>query len=44
MYIDYDNPTSSWGYKKQYENKLKIAFMIENMQNLSNFLKKKIYL
>lgn len=41
MYIDYDNPTSSWGYKKQFKNKLKIDLMIENMQNLSNFLKKR---
>lgn len=40
-YIDYDNSSSSWGYKKKHENKSKIDFMIQNMQDLSNFLKKK---
>ena len=40
-YISYNNPRSSWGYDDNYLNNEDLKFMIENMLELSLYLKKK---
>ena len=39
-YIAYDNINSSWSYRKKIEDEKDINFMVENMLQLSKYLKK----